>query len=126
MARVAFVLFYSRLALGVGQLVACLNEEGHDTAVFHLKRRRATLKRSVRHFDPQEFHVMVTRSGRDMILSYAEPISQAEKSLLCAELSKFKPDLVALSLRTIAFRRAVEITESCASGTGRAGRVGRH
>jgi radical SAM superfamily enzyme YgiQ (UPF0313 family) len=111
MARVAFVLFYSRLALGVGQLVASLNEEGHDTAVFYLKRRRATLKRRVRHFDPQEFHVMVTRSGSDLILSYAEPISRAEQSLLCAELSKFKPDLVALSLRTIAFRRATEMTD---------------
>jgi len=111
MARVAFILFYSRLALGPGQLVACLKKEGHDSAVFYLKRRRATIKRSVRRFDPQEFHVMVTRSGRDMILSYAEPISEAEKRLLCSELARFKPTLIALSLRTIAFRRAAEITK---------------
>jgi len=111
MTRVAFILFYSRLELGVGQLVACLKKEGHDTAVFYLKRRRATLKRNVRNFDPQEFHVMVTRSSRDMILSYAEPISEKEKQLLCSELAKFKPDLIGLSLRTIALRRAVEITD---------------
>jgi radical SAM superfamily enzyme YgiQ (UPF0313 family) len=111
MARAAFILFYSRLALGVGQLVACLKKEGHETAVFYLKRRRATLARTVRKYDPQEFHVMVTRSGRDMILSYAAPISEAEKKLLRSELAKFKPDLIALSLRTIALRRAAEITD---------------
>ena len=111
MARVAFILFYSRLALGVGQLVACLKDEGHETAVFYLKRRRATLRRNVRNFDPQEFHVMVTRSARDMILSYAEPISGTEMRLLCSELAKFKPDLIALSLRTIAVRRAAEVTD---------------
>ncbi len=111
MARVAFILFYSRLALGVGQLVACLKKERHETAVFYLKRRRAALARAVRTYHPQEFHVMVTRSGRDMILSYAAPISDAEKRLLCSQLAAFRPDLIALSLRTIAFRRAAEITD---------------
>jgi len=111
MARVAFISFYSRLALGIGQLVSCLKKEGHETVVLYLKRRRAALARAVRTYEPQEFHVMVTRSGRDMILSYAAPISEVEKRLLCSELAAFAPDLIALSLRTIAFRRAAEITD---------------
>jgi anaerobic magnesium-protoporphyrin IX monomethyl ester cyclase len=111
MARVAFISFYSRLALGIGQLVSCLKQEGHETIVLYLKRRRAALARAVRSYDPQEFHVMVTRSGRDIILSYAAPISDTEKRLLCSELAGFRPDLIALSLRTIAFRRAAEITD---------------
>lgn len=111
MARVAFIKLFTGLNLGVSQLSGELQRAGHDSLIIYLKDYIVVPKEEAVLYRQSDLcGVWVAARAKEMNCNCFEDFSAREYELLFETLRDFRPDLIGLSLCSVPFREACEVT----------------
>jgi anaerobic magnesium-protoporphyrin IX monomethyl ester cyclase len=111
MARVALIKLFTGLNLGVSQLSGQLRRAGHDTRIIYFKDFVVLPADDTEGYLVTDYALTnVAARGREYVWNCYTPFSEREYALLFAELARFQPQLIGLSLTSLTMKPAAGVT----------------